>query len=143
MAGKNKIETGFRILWNTQDLSGDLIAGSLNGGGVVLDQVEMTGVSNTIRNYLRGHGSAPVTARFHMNDTATSGAFTALNAATQATLTLQYGSAGVAPTAGDPEWEGVYVHFGFQPVVDAGRFVMEVTFQPAAGQTAPAWGVYA
>ncbi len=140
--GKNKIETGFRIVWNSVDLSGDLIAGSLNGGGVVLDQVEMTGVSNTIRNYLRGHGSAPITARFHMNDAA-AGAFTALNATTGATLSLEYGSAGVAPSTGDPTWSGNYTHFGFQTVPDAGRFVQEVTFQPTAGQAAPAWGTKA
>ena len=143
MAGKNKVETGFRIQFNSQDISGDLVPGSLNGGGVVLDQVEMTGVSNTIRNYLRGHGSAPITGRFIMNDTATTGAFTVLNAATGATLTLQWGSNSAAPTTGDPEWEGNYTHFGFQIVFDNGKAVMEVTFQPTAGQTAPAWGTVA
>jgi hypothetical protein len=141
--GRNKIETGFRITWNGVDLSGDLIAGSLNGGGKVLDQVDMHGVSNTIRNYLRGHGSAPITARFHVNDTLSTGSLAALDGATGATLILDYGSAGVAPSTGDPEWSGHYTHFGYPITPDAGRFILEVTFQPTSGQTAPAWGTKA
>lgn len=147
MAGKNHIETSFRLMFDdsggtARDLSGDLIPGSVNGGGKVLDEVELTGVSNTVKNYLAGHANAPISARFHMNDTATTGAFTVLSGKVGAigTMTLQYGQSGAAPTTGDPEWEGEYVFLGFNMVPDGGRFVMECTFQPAAGQAAPAWG---
>jgi len=142
MAGKDKIETGFRILWDTKDLTGDLIPGSVTGGGKVLDEVDMLGVSETVRNFLAGHASAPVSARFHMND-ATNRSFNVLkdDHGVVATLTLQWGSNGAAPTAGDPEWEGQYVCFGFPMGMDAGRSVMDVTWQPS-GSTPPAWGVY-
>lgn len=148
--GKNKIETGFRILVDdsggvARDLSADLVPGSIQGGGATLDEVDMTGVSNTIKNALSGHGASPVTARFYMNDTATTGAFTVLNgrSGTSGTLTLQFGSAGAAPSTGDPEWEGEYTLLGAPVTVDAGRFVLSVTFVPTAGQSAPAWGTVA
>jgi len=143
MAGKNKIETGFRFNWDTKDLSGDLIPGSCTGGGKVLDEVDLTGVSETVRNYLAGHASAPISARFHLND-ASNRAFNVLkdDHGVAATMTLQWGSAGAAPTTGDPEWEGTYVSLGFSLSFDAGRAVMDCTFQPS-GATAPAWGTYA
>jgi hypothetical protein len=149
MAGKDKIERGFRIWFDdadvsgtARDLSGDLLPGSVNGGGKVLDEVEMTGVSDAVKKYLAGHAQAPVSARFHMNDTATTGAFTVLSGmeGMRGTLTLQYGSNGVAPTTGDPEWEGEYVFLGFNVVPDSGKMVLEATFQPASGYADPAWG---
>lgn len=141
MAGKNKVERGLRFIYNSQDLSVDLIPGSLSGAGKVLDEVDMTGVSSAIRNYLGGHASAPISARFHMNDTATTGAYTVLSAAygSPYTLTIQFGSNGAAPTTGDPEWEGTYTMMGMTVVPDGGRMVCEASFQPGSA-TSPAWG---
>ena len=143
MTGKNKIETGFVFNWDSKDLSGDLIPGSCTGGGKVLDEVDLTGVSETVRNYLAGHASAPVSARFHLND-GSNRAFNVLkddhNVA--ATLALEYGSAGVAATTGDPTWSGTYVFLGFIMSMDAGRAVMDCTWEPN-GSTAPVWGTHA
>ena len=142
MAGKNKTELGFRILWGTDDLTGDLIPGSVTGGGKVLDEVDMLGVSETVRNFLAGHASAPISARFHVNDTASTGTYTILKTAagTTGTLTLQWGAAGAAPTSGDPEWESTTYRFlGFGMSFDAGRAVMEASWTPGSA-TAPAWG---
>jgi hypothetical protein len=152
MAGKNKIERGFRLLWDdlgtgagtARDLSGDLVPGSVSGGGLVFDEVEMTGVSESVKNFLAGHASAEVSARFHLNDTATTGAFTVLTGSDggYGTLTLQWGSSGAAPTTGDPEWEGEYVLLNCRAVMDGGRAVMEARWLPQ-GSTAPAWGTVA
>jgi len=141
MAGKNKVEKGFRITVNSQDLSGDLVPGSLTGGGVVFDKVEMTGVSDTVKNYLAGHGDAPINGKFYLNDTGTTGAFTVIEAAngTSVTVTLQYGSAGAAPTTGDPEWEGAYTIFMGQVGFDGGKAVFDCEMLPSSS-TAPDWG---
>ncbi len=143
MAGKNKIETGFTLFWDTHDLSGDLIPGSVTGGGKVLDEVDLTGVSETVRNYLAGHASAPISARFHMND-ASNRSFNILkdDHGVVATLILNWGSAGVAPTTGDPVWSGQYVSLGFTMSMDAGRAVMDCSWQPS-GSTAPSWSTHA
>lgn len=144
--GKNKSERGFCILFddNTtpRDLTIDLLPGTVTGGGKVLDEVEMTGVSDAVKKYLGGHASAPVSAQFYLDDTATTGAFTVLNGmeGSIGTLTLQWGSNGAAPSTGDPEWEGEYVFLGFSVGMNGGKAVMTATWQPAAGNPDPAWG---
>lgn len=147
--GKNKIEKGFRIQVDdsggtARDLSGDLLIGSITGGGVTLDEVDMTGVSESVYNFLAGHGTSEISATFHMNDTADTGAYTVLtgNNGGTGTVTLQYGSLGTAPDTGDPEWEGEYCYFVDQIQNDGGKFVIPVTFRPT-GSTAPAWGTVA
>ncbi len=139
---KSHIETGFRLLWGSDDLSGDLIPGSVTGGGKVLDEVDLTGVSETVRNYLAGHASAPISARFHVDDTASTGSWTILrdDSGTSATLTLRWGAAGAAPANPDPQWAGNYLFLGFSMSFDAGRAVMDCTWQPGSA-TAPAWDV--
>lgn len=151
MAGKNKIERGFRVWYDdtggtARDLSGDLVPGSVSiGGGLRYTQVDMTGVSDGVMNYLAGHPEASIQMTFHQNDTATTGAFTVIkaqngtNGSTGYTLTNQWGSSGAAPTTGDPEWEGEYGCFMGPIRFDGGRAVFDVTFQPNTG-TAPAWG---
>lgn len=148
MAGKNHIERSFRIFVDdsgatARDLTVALIPGTVQAGGIVLDEVDMTGVSQAVRNYLAGHGEAEIRARFHMDDTATTGAYTVLvgNDGGTGTVTLQYGQAGAAPTAGDPEFEGEYTYLGFSVVSDGGRMVLEARFLPT-GATPPAWGTY-
>lgn len=149
MAGKDKIERGFRLLFDDsgatpRDLSADLIPGSVSGAGKSLEEIDMTGVSDTVRKYLAGYATSPVSARFHMNDTATTGAHTVLKdmVGLVGTLTLQYGQNGATPTTGDPEWEGEYTLMSANIVIDGGKFVIDAAWQPASGQADPAWGTY-
>jgi len=152
MAGRNKIERAFRIWWDdagtgsgtARDLSGDLVPGSCTGGGLVFDQVDMTGVSQSVKNYLAGHAESEISAKFVMNDTATTGAHTVLTGSDGGigTLTLQWGSSGAAPTTNDPEWEGEYVLLDCNCSFDGGKAVINARWKPT-GVTAPAWGLYA
>lgn len=149
MAGKNKVETGFRLSFDdsggtARDLSGDLVPGSVSGGGLTYDEADMTGVSESVRNYLSGHAESEIAANFHMNDTATTGATTVLNGqlGSTGTLTLQWGEAGAAPSAGDPEWEGEYILLQNNIALDGNKFVHQCVFKPT-GSTAPAWGTVA
>ncbi len=150
MAGKNHVERSFRILWDdsggtARDLSGDLIPGSISGGGLTFDEADMTGVSEAVYNYLRGHAASEISGNFHMNDTATTGATTVLNGqalpsvAGTGTLTLQWGQSSAAPTTGDPEWSGEYVMLTAPISLDGNKFAHGVSWKPT-GSTAPAWG---
>ena len=148
MAGKNKVERGLRVSFDdsgavARDLTGDLVPGSFSGGGVNFEEIDMTGVSNTSRQYLTGYSDGTCAGRFHMNDTASTGAFTVFSGMEGeiGTLTLQWGENGAAPSAGDPQWEGEYTLMSMNLVPDGGKFVMDVNFKPAAGVTDPAWGV--
>lgn len=146
--GKNKIERGFRILWDNssaaaKDLSGDLIPGSVSGGGASAEQIDMTGVSDSMKEYLAGYLESSISAKFHLNDTATTGAFTVIYNPTTlrltGTLTLQWGSNGAAPSTGDPEWEGEYTLISAPVSFEGGRAVITCTWVPGSA-TAPAWG---
>ena len=144
-AGKNKAERWFTISWDdsgttARDLSGDLVPGSVGGGGLTYDEVDLTGVSEAVKNFLAGHAESEITAQFHMNDTATTGASTVLNgsAGGTGTLTLAWG-AGAAPTTGDPEWEGEYVLLDASVALAGNKFVHQCRWKPT-GSTAPAWG---
>jgi len=145
--GKNKVERGFRLSFDDsggspRDLSSDLVPGSVSGGGKAFDEADMTGVSDSVKKFLTGHASSEVSARFHMNDTATTGATTVLIAQEggSGTLTLQWGADGVAPTGGDPEWEGEYTLMSQNVVLDGNKFVHDCRFLPQSGQADPAWG---
>jgi len=143
--GKNKVERGFRFWFDdsegtARDLSGDLVPGSVQGGGLVYDEVDMTGVSESVRNYLAGHAESEVSAQFFMNDTAVTGAFTVLanNNGGDGTLTMQWGSNGAAPDTGDPEWGGEYVLLNASIGLNGNKPVINATFKPT-GSTAPSW----
>lgn len=145
MAGKNKTERGFRIYFDdsagtARDLSASLLLGSVTMG-YTLEQVDMTAVSNSMMNYLAGYADAPVSAKFYVDDTASTGAHTVLKGVlgSTRTLTLQWGSDGAAPTTGDPEWEGEYTFFGGPYSMEGGRAVMTVEWRPGSA-TAAAWG---
>ena len=148
MAGKNHVERSFRLSiddsgGSPQDISGDIVPGTVNGGGFNYDGVDMTGVSAGVKQSAAGYADAPVTFRAHMNDTASTGATTVLNGivgGAAVTLTMQWGQSGAAPTTDDPEFEGEYVCLGAPIVNDGGRFVHEVSLKPAAGASDPAWG---
>lgn len=149
MTGKNKSEKSFRI-WlddsdgTPRDLSGDLVPGSASGGGKVFDEVDMTGVSESVRNYLSGHAESEISASFHLNDTASTGAHTVIagNIGGAGTITLQWGSAGAAPTNPDPEWEGEYIYQVGDVAVDGNKLVIGFTAKPT-GSSAPSWGTVA
>ncbi len=145
-AGKNKVEKGFRIQVDdsggaARDLSGDLVIGSLSGGGIIFDEVDMAGVSESVINFLSGHGNSTIAGNFHVNDTATTGAFTVINGNNggTGTVTLQWGSLGTAPSTGDIEWAGEYVYFMGELTFDAGKTVFPVTLKPT-GAVAPSFG---
>ena len=147
MAGKNHIERSFRISIDDsggtpRDLSADLVPGTVNGGGFNFDNVDMSGVSDDVKQSMAGYSNSDVTCQFHMNDTATTGATTVINGivGTIVTLTMQWGQSGSDPTAGDPEWEGEYLCLSGNIVNSAGKFVHACTFKPGAGQADPAWG---
>ena len=144
--GKNKVERWFRIQIDDsaaapQDLTGDLLPGTIAGGGRTLDEVEMTGVSEEYKNFLTGHANSEITAQFYVNDAATTGAFTVLNGivgGVARTMTLQYG-AGAAPTTGDPEWEGEYVVLAANIGLAGNKPVINFRALPS-GSVAPLWG---
>lgn len=149
MAGKNKLERASRILWDdsgaaARDLTGDLVPGSLSGGGLELDEVDLTGVSQVAEQVLGGHGRSEISAQFYLNDTATTGALTVLKASLGlvGTLTLQWGSSGAAPTTGDPEWEGEYTLLSANIVLAGNKPVIQARWKPGSS-TAPAWGTVA
>lgn len=146
MAGKNKAERWVMIQWDdsggtARDLSGDLVPGSLSGGGLKFDEVDLTGVSEAVYNYLAGHAASEISAQFHMNDTATTGATTVLNSndGSTGTLTIAWGN-GTTATTGDPEWEGEYVMLDDTIQLSGNKFVHNVVWKPT-GSTAPAWGL--
>lgn len=149
MAGKAHIEKSFRMLVDDsagtpRDLSADIVPGSVQGGGIVYDQLDASGISEGVRSYLAGMGDAPISCRFYMNNTPTTGAFTVINAINGdndgGTLTMQWGEKGNAPTAGDPEFEGEYV--AFMQAVDFQNQIagFNCEFKKVQGAADPAWG---
>lgn len=144
MAGKNKVERWFRILIDNsggtaRNLSGDLMPGSISGGGRTLDEVEMTGVSDEYKNFLSGHANSEISAQFHMNDAA-NGSLSVLNGilGEVGTVTLQYGE-GAAPASGDPEWQGEYICLAADIALAGNKWVVNTRFMPS-GSVSPAWG---
>lgn len=145
--GKDKIERSFRLKFDNAvggsltDLSSDLLPGSTSGAGKALEEIELTGVSTAVRHYLTGFATSTISARFHMNDTASTGSFTILKSMFQlvGTLQLEYGQNGAAPTTGDPRWYGEYVLVGMSAVPDAGRLLIEAMWSPA-DDTGGQWG---
>ncbi len=143
--GKNKIARWFTFSFddstgNLRDLTTDLVPESLGPvGGLTFDEVLMHGVGEAVKNFLASWGNSEIGAKFFMNDTATTGAFTVLNGMNGkvGTLTLKYGS-GAAPTTGDQSWTGEYVLLQAPVVADSGRLVLDCKFKPS-GATAPAF----
>lgn len=145
--GKNKLERGVRLKWDNsattaEDITASMLPGTLTGGGVVLDEVDMSGVSDAVKKALGGAGDAPISAQFFLDDTATTGAFTVLNntVGVIGTLEIDFGSNGAAPSTGDPKWSGEYVLLGCPVSANGGKMVMTATWKPASGAADPAWG---
>ena len=149
MAGKDKLSRGVRVqiddsAGTPRDLSGDLVPGSVTGLGFDAPEVEMTGESDTVANFLADRLVSEITMRFIANNTATTGSTTVLNGIVQkvGTVTVQIGSGGAAPTTGDLSFSGEFLCLGAKLVPDGSRYVHEVTFKPGSS-TAPAWGTVA
>ncbi len=145
---KDIIERWIRISWDdsaqgARDITPSLVPGSLSGGGKTFDEVEMTGVSDEMKNFLAGHSNSEIGAQFYVDTTATTGAFTVLmgtEGLTQ-TLTLQFGTAG-APVTGDPEWEGEYTLLQAELGLAGNKPVINARWLPGTA-TAAAWGTVA
>lgn len=142
---KDILERYIRLSWDdsgsqAQDLSGDLVPGSLSGPGFTSPEVRMTGVSETVENYQADRKDAEVSAQFYMNDTATTGAYTVLKD-TQGlvgTLTIQFGT-GAAPVNPDPEYEGDHILLEAGITNQGGAMVISARWKPGSS-TPPAWG---
>ncbi len=146
MAGKNHIGKSIYLFWDdsggtARNLTADMLPDTLSGPGLVMDEVDMTGQSQPVKNYLAGQGRSTITAKFHMNDTSTTGSFTVIKntVGSVGTLTVQYGQNGAAPTTGDPEWEGEYVLVAAPVTIEGGRAVLNPVWEVGSA-TAPAWG---
>ena len=146
MTGKNKVERWITVDiddsgGDPRDLSGDIVPGSMSGlGGKSFDEVEMTGVSEAMKNFLAGHWSHEFAAQFYLNDTATTGAFTVLKdiVGKVVTINIEFGS-GAAPTTADPQWDGEYLCVEIPMVLAGNKPVLAARFVPS-GAVAPAWG---
>lgn len=148
--GKNKVERAFRILWDDlgtgsgtpRDITGDLVPGSIKGGGLVFDEADMSGVSELVYNFLADRAQSEISGQFLMNDLATTGAFTVIKGSVggKGTLTLQWGSNGNAPSTGDPQWQGEYVLLSGDIAMLGNKPGINAKWKPT-GSVAPAWGV--
>lgn len=146
MAGKNKIERGFRFLFDDsggtpRDLTPGIVPNSFNGAGMQFDEAQMEGASDMVKKAMANQAASPISFQSYLDDTATTGVFTVLMGmlGKAGTATIQFGSSGSAPTGGDPEFEGEYTYLGYTMGMNGGRAIMSHNFAPAPG-TDPAWG---
>ena len=144
-AGKNKVERWIIVKQTdsgavARDLSADLVPGTLQGGGLIFDIAEMTGVSEAVRNYLADHANSDIAADFYLNDTLVTGAHTVFNGMVgkAAALVIDFGS-GAAPVTGDPEWSGTYLVTQAALGQSGNKPVIHVKWKPGSG-VAPLWG---
>jgi hypothetical protein len=119
---------------------GDIISVDL---GQTFDQHDVTGFGDAVHNVVNGQLQSPVTMRGHLTTTADTGTHTVIQGAFAAgslvTLTVQVGQ-NVAPTTGDPEFEGEFIVESYKPTIETGGAItFEAVLKPATG-TAPAWG---
>jgi len=145
--GKTGVEKGLRLIWDGDNLDGDMIPGSLNALGLDWEDVSMHGVSETVRQTASNHNTSDISAQFIMNDNQTAGVYDrsyvlCTDLKTTGTLTVQIGLAGAAPTSGNPEWEGTYILMAAPVSFDSGRAVITATWA-VNGSTSPAWGTVA
>ena len=142
---KDVIERWFRLIWDDsggtiRDLSGDLVPGSVTGGGKTLDEEEMTGVSEEMKNFLAGQANSEIAAQFYLNDTLITGSWQVLLRTVNVvgTLTLQFGT-GAAPSNPDPEWEGEYLLLAAPLGLNGNKIVMNCRWVPGTSAS-PLWG---
>lgn len=115
---------------------------NIGGVGVSYDQVDVTGLSDTLKQFVSGWGDATLTLGGPFSNTATTGAHTVLSGivgtGTAGTVTIQIGIRGAA-TTGDPEFEGEFVCTDYVVNV-APEATWTATFKPGYGASTPAWG---
>ncbi len=141
---KTALEKGLRLIWDGDNLDGDMVAGSLSGLGLDWQVVSMHGVSEAVRQTTSNHNTSDISAQFLMNDAQTSGVYDrgyvlCTDLKTIGTLTIQIGLAGAAPGSGNPEWEGTYILMSAPVSFDSGRPVITATWA-VNGSSSPAWG---
>jgi len=124
-----------------RDITNDV--DSIDGLGATYDEVEQGGFSQD-KFYRPARGDAPLTIEGFSNPTATTGAHIVLSgiAGVQSatfTVTVAVG-ANLAPTTGDPEWEGEFYCTEYKATPDLnGMFKFSAKLVPASS-TLPAWG---
>lgn len=140
MAGKDKLTRGTVITVNSQDLSDDLVPGSLNGLGFSAGEVAIFGEGEAHENYLADRKTNTLTFRLYANNTATTGSSTVIQPLVGTTTTIQVdiGSGGAAPTTGDMRFSGTFVVLGAAMTNEGGVWAHDVTARPGSS-TIPAW----
>jgi hypothetical protein len=114
----------------------------ISGVGLDYAPADVTAYSDGVINFTLGHPSAEIDITGPLNNTATTGGHTVLEAIADApysqttyTLTVQIGIR-AAPTGGDPEFEGEYL---VQNYIVNGDATYTAHLVPGS-VTAPAWG---
>lgn len=128
-----------KILWETNDITADVA--DIGTIGVVYDELEASGYGED-KHYEVGQGDAPLEFEVYVTTTATVGIHTIFAAAcadhTIGTVTIQLGN-NAAPTTGDPEFEGEYRAFSYQPgSTRDGLQTAKIKLLPSG--TLPTWG---
>lgn len=115
-----------------RNLTHDMVPGSLSINGIVLEQIDMTAVSDAVKKYVAGQGDLTIGAQFYLNNTATTGAFTVLNAmnGAEGTLTIEFGQNGAAPTNGDPRLRSEFTLFIQSFPISGGRALIDAQWKP-------------
>ena len=136
MAGKNHILTSLRVYLDGYNISGD--TRSLDSMDSMFGEVDMLGVSETVRNFLadKVYPAAIRGYKALMNDTALSGAHTLLvNPETGHEISVLMGQSGSAPDEGDPAYLLGAVQMSDMAAFDAAAAVIQTDFLPDAGVT--------
>ena len=129
------------IIYGGQTLDCSITA--VNGVGIVYDETDVTGLCNTIKEFVQGQGDVSVTLSGNFSNTATTGSHTVIQPLngdqTGATLTIQYGIR-AAPTTGNPEFEATSMGvFAYTVDASGGSPTFTAPLRPLPGATA-AWG---
>ena len=129
------------IIFGGQTLDCSLTA--VDGAGITYDQTDITGLCNTIKEYVQGQGDVSVALSGYLSNTATTGSHTVIEPlngdTTGSTLTIQYGIRAAA-TTGDPEFEVTAMGvFDYLVSASGGAPTWSAALRPLTGATA-AWG---
>lgn len=115
---------------------------TIGGIGVTNEQVDVTGLSNLLRQFLSGHGDMTLEISGPVDNTADVGSHTVLAPAASdniaRTMTVQIGIR-AEPASGDPEFEGEVVVTRYIVDINNGA-TYNATLKPAYGAASPAWG---
>ena len=126
------------IIYGGQTL--DCSIQAVDGVGITYDQSDVTGLCNTIKEFVQGQGDVSVTLSGTMSNTATTGSHTVIEPLngdqTGSTLTVQYGIR-AAPTTGDPEFNVTAMGvFDYLVSSSGGAPTFSASLRPLTGATA-------